>query len=145
MPYTRENLLLVYKPNKFFNELERSSQYSRPTLHNALWRAQKQGLIERENQIIRITEKGLQKIQPYTAKKLLREARLMVTFDIPEARADLRQRIRILLREWRFKQVQKSVWVSEYDYGKMLIKAVEEMKAEKYVQIFECARIYPKL
>lgn len=144
IPYSRENLMLSFRPNQFFNELDRSSAYNKHTLETAMWRAGREGLIKREGKLVKLTAKGLKLMQPYMAAKLGKNARLMVSFDIPEDRADLRRRLRLLLREWHFKQIQKSVWVSEYNYGDSLVKAIKEMAAEDYVQIFECVRLFPK-
>lgn len=144
IPYTRENLLLSYKPNQFFNELERSSGYSRKTLRNAANRASQKGLLRYEDGIPLLTNKGLHAMQPYIATKLAKQARLMVTFDIPEENSHLRRQLRQLLREWHFEQVQKSVWISQYDYGSVLVEAIEELGLGECVQVFECARLYPK-
>lgn len=144
IPYSRENLLLTYKPNQFFDELERSTTYGRQTLKNAMWQAKSRGLVEREGKLVKLTSKGLKAMRPYTAQKLNHGANLMVVFDIPETESYLRQRLRTLLREWRFEQVQKSVWVSKYDYKKYLVQALKEMDAQDYVQVFECARLFPK-
>lgn len=83
-------------------------------------------------------------MQPYIATKLAKQARLMVTFDIPEENSHLRRQLRQLLREWHFEQVQKSVWISQYDYGSVLVEAIEELGLGECVQVFECARLYPK-
>lgn len=144
IPYSKSNLQLSFKPNAFFNELEKISKYKRNTLQTAMWRARQRGYIEREGSLVRITEKGLKKVKPYEAKKLNKEASLIIIFDIPEELAPLRRRLRLLLREWKFIQVQKSVWASKYDYKKLLINAVEEMEIENFIQIFEGAKLYPK-
>jgi len=65
----------------------------------------------------------------------------MVIFDIPEHQASLRRRLRVLLREWKFTQTQKSVWISNYDYGEVLVKAIKDLGVDEYVQVFECAKI----
>jgi len=70
IPYTRENLLLSFKPNQFFNELERNSSYSRKTLQNALSRAEKEGFVKRNGEIMRLTGKGKQLMRPYISRKL---------------------------------------------------------------------------
>ena len=83
-------------------------------------------------------------MQPFVATKLAKNVQLMVIFDIPEDDARVRRRLRLLLNEWQFTQVQKSVWVSDFDYETVLVQAVKELGLEKCVQIFECARMYPK-
>jgi DNA-binding transcriptional regulator PaaX len=144
IPYTKENLQLSFSPNRFFNELEKKSGYAQGTLRNALTEGEKLGLIKREEQLIQITRKGLEHVKPFVPTKLARKARLMIIFDIPESRSYDRKRLRKLLKEWNFAQVQRSVWISSYDYKNLLVNAVEELKLESCVEIFECARLYPR-
>lgn len=87
-----------------------------------------------------LTSKGLREIKPFIAKKL-KNAQLMVIFDIPERQASLRQQLRLLLKEWNFRQVQKSVWVTEYDYKDTLLEIIAEQRLKAYVQLYEAARI----
>jgi DNA-binding transcriptional regulator PaaX len=143
IPYSKPNLLLTYKPGLFFRELEKISRYKQSTLRKAYNRGIKSGLIERQSSIPRLTLLGKQKVMPYVATKLGKKASLMVIFDIPEIRADARRSLRILLRQWNFKQVQKSVWVSNYDFRDALAKAVEELDLAGCVEIHESIRIYP--
>lgn len=100
-------------------------------------------MVKRSSELVSLTNKGKHLMQPYIARKLDKQARLMVTFDIPEQHAHIRRQLRVLLREWKFEQVQKSVWVSEYDYGKVLVQAIKELDAADYVQVFECAKLFP--
>ena len=48
-----------------------------------------------------------------------------------------------MLKEWNFRQVQKSVWESDMDYEEPLIDVIAELKLGRYVEIFEGARIFP--
>lgn len=144
MPYTRQNFDLAFRPGRFFDELEQISHMRRKTLQQAARRAELDGMIIREGKLMKLTEKGLKAIKPYRPKKLDPYSRLMVIFDIPEDMATKRRRLRILLKEWKFTQEQKSVWVSSYDVGKLLVKAIRELEITSYVQVFECHRIYPK-
>lgn len=144
IPYTEENFDLAFHPNKFFNELERISGYKKHAFETAQWRAHKYGLIEKEGDLIKLTQKGLKIVQPFVAKKLNKNAKLMIIFDVPEGMSSARRRLRLLLRDWDFKQVQKSVWVSSYDYKNLLIKAIEELELAPYVELHECARLYPR-
>jgi DNA-binding transcriptional regulator PaaX len=144
LPYSRENLTLSFNPNKFFNGLERQSGYARKSFVNAVRKAEQNGLIVREGNLLKITEKGKQEVKPFVPAKLNKNAQLMVIFDIPEYNSYARKRFRLLLREWRFVMVQRSVWVSNYDYRNALVAAVKELKLEDCVQAFECAKFFPK-
>ena len=144
IPYSRESFELAFHPNRFFNELERSSGYQRRTLQSAMNRAQKLGYLERSGKILRLTEKGKKELEPFTAKRLDKHARLMIIFDVPERESYLRRQLRLIIRQWQFVQVQKSVWVSRYDHKKSLVKLVKELEMEDYVEVYECARLFPR-
>jgi|SRR3989344_4999947 len=141
LPYTRENLLLAFKPNAFFNELEKISYYKRKNLENALRQAERQKLVERDDRIIKLTQLGERTIRPFVAEQLPNGSKLMVVFDIPESRASVRARFRRVLKRWRFDQIQKSVWVTAYDHRQSIKEIIAELDIEKYVKIYECASI----
>lgn len=144
IPYSRENMLLAFSPNRFFNELEKISNYQEATLKNAYWRAKDQGLIKETNKSVRLTAEGLKEVRPFVATKLKNNVRLMVIFDIPEQQATKRHRLRDLLKSWEFKQVQKSVWSSDRDHEEDLIEIIAELKLGQHVEIYESARLFPK-
>lgn len=146
IPYTEPNLMLAFKPSLFFAELEKISRYKRRALEAALYKAQKQQLIEKrleQNQnIMRLTELGQKTVRPFVAKQLDNNAKLMVIFDIPEDMAITRARLRRVLRNWSFEVVQKSVWITSYDHRQSVSELVKELEIEPYVQLFECARAH---
>lgn len=143
IPYSRENLMLAYKPNMFFNELGKISGYRQETLKNAYWRAKKEGLVEERSNISSLTNKGLKEVRPFTAKSLGKKARLIIMFDIPEKQAAKRQYLRDMLKSLEFKQVQKSVWATNLDHKSLLIEAIAELKLEGCVEIHESIRLFP--
>ena len=144
IPYTRPNLLLAFRPNQFFNELEKISKYKQARLKSAYWRAQQQGLIEQRNNLIKLTVKGRRKVAPFVAKELQGAVYLMVIFDIPEDSTDTRRKFRQILKDWQFRQVQKSVWITGKDLRNDVIEVVNEMRLSDYVEVYECVRHFPK-
>jgi DNA-binding transcriptional regulator PaaX len=144
IPYSKPNLLLSYKPSLFFKELEKVSRYKQSALKAAYWRAQQQGLIEQYKNIPILTKKGQLKIAPFIAEKLESEAKLMVIFDVPEDQALKRRKLRQVLKEWRFTQVQKSVWMTDRDYREELIEIIKELHLVGCVELYECARHFPR-
>jgi DNA-binding transcriptional regulator PaaX len=145
IPYSRPNLKLVFTPRHFFTDLEKIRKVKRANARNAYYRSLKKGLIEiGPDNLPRLTLKGRQKIQPFVAKKLGRNAKLMVIFDIPESEAWKRRHLRLLLKELRFQQMQKSVWMSDYDHREILRSEIKEYHLEDYVQIYEAAAILLK-
>ncbi len=140
VPYTEQNLMLVFKPNRFFDELERTSEFSASTLRVAYSRARKSKLFEINNDRVVLSLKGRQIIQPFIAKKL-DGGQLMVIFDIPEDLAGLRRKFRLLLVDLQFKQIQQSVWMSDKDHRKILADSINDLGLDDWVQLYEAARI----
>lgn len=140
IPYSRPNLLLAFRPNQFFNELEKISRHKRATLEQAMRRAQKRGLVEVGPDMIRLTALGQKTVKPYVAKKL-KNGHLMIIFDVPEAKSKNRAQLRWLLRKWRFKQIQKSVWLTQYDQVEPVKEAVNELGLRGNVRLYECSLV----
>ena len=144
IPYSRENLMLSFSPNKFFNELDKTSDYQKSTLRHAYWQAKKQGFIAESNGLVKLTAKGQREIRPFVAKQLGKNAKLMVIFDIPEERAVARRKLRDTLKLWDFSQIQKSVWMSDLDYSDLLKELTSELNITACVEIYAANRLYPK-
>jgi DNA-binding transcriptional regulator PaaX len=144
VPYTDQNLMLAFKPNLFFNELQKISGRKANTIRNVYYRAQKQGLFEVDaTGIPRLTDKGRLAAQPYEAKVLSGGAQLMIIFDIPEQERAKRLHLRRLLKDLSFVQIQKSVWVSPLDYRQLLKQEIAEHHLHPYVVLYEVAPIRP--
>lgn len=142
IPYTQPNLLLAFKPGLFFAELEKISGYKRRYLEEVARRAVEKGLIEqKKNRQLRLTELGRRTALPYVAGTLPDGGRLMVIFDIPEDMATARKQFRRLLIKWGFKQIQKSVWLTNYDHRESVSMAIEELELQGYVELYECAAL----
>ncbi|MBC7943495.1 hypothetical protein H7X68_03300 [Candidatus Saccharibacteria bacterium] len=141
VPYTRQNLLLSFRPNQFFNELEKTSGHSTTTLRTTFSRAKKDNLITLDNDQVSLSLKGRQIIQPFIAQDLNNGEQLMVIFDIPEDFANLRRKLRILLRQLEFQQVQQSVWMSDKDHREILAESIKNLQMDDWVQLYKSARI----
>jgi DNA-binding transcriptional regulator PaaX len=61
---------------------------------------------------------------------------LLVSFDIPVQGNDIRVKLRYLLKDFGFEQIQKSVWGSRRDVGKPFSALIKDMKAEKWIKLF---------
>lgn len=142
IPFTEANLNLSFKPNKFFNELESLHKISANASRNALNRAHKSGLIEYDEQNIpRLTEKGHKKLRPYVSAQL-EGSQVMVVFDIPEQERWKRRHMRTVLREFSFKQVQKSVWMSRLDCAGYIREEIDSLGLQGAVKIFEARPVH---
>lgn len=148
IPFTEENMLLAYKPNLFFNELEKIDKkqhkkqtFSRSALKMAYYRARQNGLWEMNaNGFPCLTAKGEQKLQRYRPRKI-EGASLLVIFDIQEAYRSKRDELRRLLVALKFKQVQRSVWISEYDSRQVLALEISRMNLTEEVIIYESKKL----
>jgi hypothetical protein len=143
IPYTTPNLKLAYKPNLFFNDLEcidTRKRYSRSHLQNTFYKARSAGLIDTDSGSVRLTGRGEAVLKLYEPEKLA-ESQLMVIFDIPEALNAKRQAFRRTLKRLGFRQVQRSVWVSEYDYKDYMKTEVMWLGIGEYVEVYEALKI----
>jgi hypothetical protein len=140
VPYSRQNLMLSFKPAKFFAELEKSTGRSQRALKQSFSRARRSGLITNDP-IPRLTTKGNARLSPFVARRLGGHAKLMIIFDIPESTLGRRNQLRRLLRNLSFEQIQKSVWVTTYDHREILVQAISELELSDSVLLYECAPI----
>lgn len=138
VPLTEPNLLLAYKPNQFFNKLDKVSEYKKKNLQMAYARAKKRGLIEESNGKIKLSLEARQQITPYVAKKIDNGC-LMVIFDIPNEIEHKRNKLRLVLRTLKFEQAQKSVWISKLDSRVVLAETIRDLGLNDYVKIYESA------
>ena len=137
IPYTDANLKLTYKPHLFFNDLERLDNVKKSVAKTAYNRAIKKGLVcTSDDGIPRLTQKGIRSIAPFQSKKL-KGAKLMVIYDIPEVSRWQRDRLRTVLHEFTFEQIQKSVWVSEFDCAHYIKEEIDHLGINHQVKIYE--------
>lgn len=147
IPYTDVNVKLSYKPNAFFNELDskltkrKNSKAQKSTIKNAFNRSIKRGLIVIDrNNVPRLTDKGLRALAPFEAKTI-KNAQLMVIFDIPEAKRWQRDRVRVILREFQFHQIQRSVWITRLDCAHYIRQEIENLQLENDIKLYESKEI----
>lgn len=145
LPMSRENMLLSFKPSRFFYELSKISGHHEQTLRTSYRRAIKSGLIEIDDQTLpRLTAKGKLRAAPFVSEKLTHKGRLLVIFDIPEHRTDARHEFRALLKKLGFRLVQQSVWETDYDRREIIIEAIHAYKLDGCVEFYEAARLFPR-
>lgn len=141
VPYTRQNILLGFKPHQFFNELERISGYSTPTLRAAFNRAKLSNTFSIEKNHVTLSIQARQIVQPFIAEKLTSGGELMVIFDIPESLTGQRRKFRNILHYLEFQQVQQSVWSTDKDHRSVIFDSILDLDLGDYVQLYEAARI----
>lgn len=132
--------------DEFWKNLERKK--NRKQFAQFINYLKKRGYIQiatlKEKQGILLTPKGKKKAlkakvlldQPSHLKKRKDGKWLMVIFDIPERKKQLRENFRGLLYSLGFQKFQKSVWVSPFDVKKQLEEIIRFYGLENYVRIF---------
>jgi DNA-binding transcriptional regulator PaaX len=141
VPYTKQNLALTFHTATFFNNLEKSSGYSKKTLRVAYQRAKKSSLIIHDGDEVQLSLHARRIVQPFVAQKLGDNAQLMVIFDIPESSAHVRRSLRTLLVELKFQQVQRSVWLTDMDHVQLVRETIHDLDAGDWVKLYEVALI----
>lgn len=136
IPFTDANLKLTFRPNAFFNELENRGRMSAASARNAYYEAKRRQLIRFDDQIPRLSEKALALLDNKPPAALAADKRCMVIFDIPEDYANKRRQLRTLLKELKFTQEQRSVWVSNADHSPIVLELIRELSLQPYVKIF---------
>ncbi len=143
IPYTEANLKLSFMATHFFNDLEKLQRVKadKRALRTAYYRAIQKGLIEIDDDgMPRLTIKGKHKTKDYKPKVLGKNARLLLVFDIAEESRWKRDRLRALLRELSFEQVQKSVWECPYDHREYLKAEIQEIGLHDNVIVYEALK-----
>ena len=64
------------------------------------------------------------------------ERNRLVSFDIPESRRTRRDKFRRAIKRMGFRQIQKSLWVSNIDVGDLVEAAATEYEVNQYVAYF---------
>ncbi len=64
----------------------------------------------------------------------------IVVFDVPENERRKRDWIRNVLKNLKFRMVQKSVWIGKVKISKELIDDLFKLKMDEYVEIFEISK-----
>ncbi len=125
--------------------------YERPlkksALAMAIRRLREKGFIEiidDKNLLIKITDEGRaraiwEKIKDST--EVWDNKWRIVIFDIPESHYLIRDLFRRRLKEFAFKQLQKSVWISKINCIEILREYVSELGIKKWVSILEAENV----
>lgn len=120
---------------------------------SALKRLEDRGEIERtergDRALFQITQRGKEKINS-SDFSLKRKSRnwdgrwYLVSFDIPETQKTSRNLLRKRLLMLGLGKLQRSLWVSPYNYAQEVKKIVTHYHLEKYVEVFRSQLLNPK-
>lgn len=125
--------------------------YDRPlkkaSFAKALKRLREKGFVEVLNErevLIKLTDDGYAKALLEKLKHLeqVRDGKWrIVAFDIPETHALTRNLFRRRLKEFGFKQLQKSVWISKIDCTNLIRSYVKDLGISKWVSVLEAENV----
>ena len=142
MPSLREELLfsiyggLIYLLNPY--ELGwGNQQYTTNSIYKAIDRLEKDGLLRKrrkeKNTFLHLTEKGKKAVRKHrksgghASRKWDGKWRVVI-FDVPEKRAQARKYLRNYLKSLGFGMVQRSIWITPYDLGRLVDHFSTKMK-----------------
>lgn len=135
----------LYNPHSYLYGYPRN--YSRSRVLQAVKRLRKQGLvdlIDGEKLIMKLTDEGLNfriKEKIKTSDEKWDGKWRLVVFDIPEKRRAARDLLRIRLKDWGFRQLQKSIWISKKNCTEVLRKFVSNLGVGEWVMVIESDNI----
>ncbi|MEA1927939.1 MAG: CRISPR-associated endonuclease Cas2, partial [Candidatus Auribacterota bacterium] len=142
MPTLKEEILITIYGSLYYllNPYEfcwGNEQYHTNSFYKAIARLEKQGLLKKlhkeENIYIKLTEKGKKKVREHrkSGKKPYRswdKKWRVVIFDVPEKRTQVRKYLRNYLKALGFGMVQRSTWITPYDFGRLVSHFSTKMK-----------------
>lgn len=125
---------------------------SENTIRTTLYRLRQNGLVEQEDGEWRITKMGriciehLQQQRTITLPQHTKRPesthatkQMIISFDIPESKRNLRQWIRIELVYLGFELLQKSVWIGPAPLPASFVSALHEIDALQYMKFFHAS------
>jgi DNA-binding transcriptional regulator PaaX len=136
-------------PNIFqaFGKFKQSRRYSDKQLRNALYNLKRQNLVEiiqeKDDKIkIRLTNKGQVRIKEFSTeilaiprpKKWDGKWRTVI-FDIPNKFTKVREALRRKLKDLKFYQLQKSVWIYPYPCEDEILFIAHNFQIEAFIEI----------
>ena len=134
-----EGLISLLNPSHFF---QIGSRFSRSGYYKAVERLEKRGMlkkIRRENRIfLKLTEKGRTRIKKHREAGKIRSRSWdgkwrLIIFDIPEESNRLRYLLRKFLKTLGYAKVQRSIWISPFDFQKEIEGFCNKMKITEYI------------
>ncbi len=125
--------------------------YERPlkktSFSRALKRLREKGFVEIINEaqiIVRLTDEGKSRALWEKVKQLeeVQDGKWrIVAFDIPESHSLIRNLFRRRLKEFGFKQLQKSIWISKLDCTDLIRLYIKDLGIKNWVHVIEADNV----
>ncbi len=150
MPSLKDEILIFLKDGLIFSlsdplhQFEIGTSCSSSAYYNAIRRLAEEGYIEKSRRekekkiYISLTGQGKIFIENHQ-KSVRRTPRTwdqkwrLVVFDIPEEKRISRDHLRRYLKMLGFGKVQRSIWISPYDFSKIIKKYTDKVKLSEYI------------
>ncbi len=105
------------------------------------YRLRKKGMIAVHGEKLELTEKGRTVFVQNKLHKLIythydKKKKILVLFDIPEKKRKTRDWLRLQLKVWDFKIIQKSVWIGHGPLPKEFHERLDELGIKNNVKVF---------
>ncbi|MBI2039896.1 hypothetical protein HYT18_02390 [Candidatus Microgenomates bacterium] len=132
----------IYNPGLYAYGSWGDRHLKKSELAQALKRLREKGLVETEKDtkglIIKLTELGKDALGDISVPEKDWDGKWrVVIFDIPERKRLIRNLFRRRLRDWGFKNWQKSVWITRSNITEKLRKLVSKLNIEQWVAVIE--------
>lgn len=132
----------IYNPHKYLYGYPR--KINKPLILQAIERLKEKQLIEYVGLgkvVFKLTDAGAdqvvrEKLKIEDSKEWDGLWRLVI-FDIPEDQRIARDLLRFKLKEWGFKQIQKSVWATKRNCTLVMRKFIKELGISQWVLVLE--------
>jgi len=132
----------IYNPGKYayYGGWERPLKKSE--LAQALRRLRERGLVDSDKDthglIIKLTELGQDALGDLSILQKQWDGRWrVVIFDIPESKSTVRNLFRRRLKDWGFKNWQRSVWITKNNVTDKLRNLISRLGIEEWVAVIE--------
>jgi phenylacetic acid degradation operon negative regulatory protein len=143
VPFSGPNTDLLYRRGRFMRKISGMTGSSVNSIESTITRAKKNGYLEeveeKGREGLKITNKGRVKILKLLIsdkKEKWDDQWRIIVFDIPENKRKTRDNFRRILKELRFKKMQRSVWICPYDRTEELEMVIDELYIRPYIQYF---------
>lgn len=148
MPSLKEQLLILLAEGVLFylsdpcRLFKIGTPYTPGTVYQAIRRLEQEGLVKKSKKEkkthLRLTDHGKRFIQRHRevsrwSSPVWDKKWRLVVFDIPEEKRSLRDYFRRYLKTLGFGKVQRSIWISPYDFSGVIMMYVNKLKLSAYV------------
>jgi len=128
-----------------WERVQKRRNISKSNFNQSLYRLKKRGIIHKKKDDYILSEKGISFYKnycPLIKKQIDKKNRILIIFDIPENKKRIRDWIRLQIKFWDFKMIQKSVWAGYGPLPDEFGKRLKLLGVDKGVKILNIQKKY---